>query len=116
MPQKHTLNTSIIQHAWLDDRLIADRKRGLALYINSLIGDYKFREHSALLDFLSPDVIVDPALPQMVAKESLTLTKGIDENNVKAIAASYYPAWSTDTVPPNKIDFSKFDLLFFGKL
>ena len=33
----------------------------------------------------------------------------------KPLAAAYYPDWSSDTFPPSKLDFSKFDILLFGK-
>lgn len=38
--------------------------------------------------------------------------------NTKAsmIAASYYPDWVSSTNPPEGIDFSKFDILYFGQL
>ena len=30
------------------------------------------------------------------------------------IMASYYPSWCVDDRPPESLDFSKFDILFYG--
>ena len=31
------------------------------------------------------------------------------------IAASYYPDWAADQISPENLDYSKFDLIFFGE-
>ncbi|KAF8814370.1 glycoside hydrolase [Phlegmacium glaucopus] len=118
IPPKRTVTTSVIPDAWVDDGLIAERKHGLGLYINSLLGDDEFRRSAALFEFLSLGVMANPvagrACPGNISKESLPITQIIDEDNNKPIAASYYPAWTADVVPPKKIDFSKFDIMFFA--
>ena len=32
------------------------------------------------------------------------------------IAAAYYPSWSASTTPPERLDFNKFDILFYGRI
>jgi chitinase len=56
--------------------------------------------------------------PVMVSRNMATITNADSEPEAKAvpIAAAYYPTWSASTNPPNTIDFSKFDILFFGEI
>ena len=35
--------------------------------------------------------------------------------NSTAVFASYYQDWAVDVVPPENLDYSRFDILFFGE-
>lgn len=53
--------------------------------------------------------------PQMTFTTSVLTSMTTGGQRPTPIAAAYYPAWSTDSNPPEKLDFSKFDILFYGK-
>lgn len=121
-PPKRTVTTSLVPSAWVDDELINERKAGLQMYLSNLLHDLKFRAHVELVRFLAPsagfkDAEASGASPVMVSKGALASRRALhDEDIRKPIAASYYPAWASGTVAPSDIDFSKFDVIFFGKL
>lgn len=57
---------------------------------------------------------LEDALPSTLSKkaaESLLLAPAASS----AVAAAYYPDWAAGTLPPENIDFSKFDLIYFGE-
>lgn len=45
-------------------------------------------------------------------EECDTLTK--KSSSSSGMAGSYYPDWNGDNFPPEKVDYSRFDLLYFG--
>ncbi|KAF8970627.1 glycoside hydrolase superfamily [Flammula alnicola] len=110
LPPKRVVATTLAPSAWIDDDLIKERKIGLQMYLTDLIHDLERRRHP---EFLTP---VSGSLPDMVSKTTLASKAAAfkDDNNIKFVAASYYPSWSSDTLAPNTIDFSKFDILFFA--
>ena len=120
-PPKRTFTTSFLPSAWARDELIDERKSGLTMYINNLLRDPKYGDHSALTNFLSSDtdntkeVKLEDMLPSTM---SLTRAFGTSEKvtGSSLIAAAYYPDWSAGTNPPEKLDFAKFDILYFGEL
>lgn len=121
LPPKRTVTTSLVPSAWVDDELIKERKAGLQMYLTNLLHDLKFRTHLELVRFLAPsagfkDAEATGASPVMVSKGALVSRHALhDEDIRKPIAASYYPAWASSTVAPSDINFSKFDVIFFGK-
>lgn len=123
------MTTTFLPSAWVDDELIAERKIGLAQYIFDLLSDPKYKDKTALSDFLSSpdlqrDMKFDPedALPSTFARKeamaiAATLGGGADTSAAAAasfLAGGYYPDWAVGTNPPEKLDFSKFDLIYFG--
>lgn len=128
LPPKRLLVTTFVPSAWVDDSLITERKAGLAKYLNALLSSPDFAGSSVLAKFLTPDFTKQPAkfnpedaLPSTLSrKAALDLIANVqDANEVEAtatvVAAAYYPDWSAGSHPPEKIDFSKFDILFFGE-
>lgn len=127
LPPKRLLTTTFIPSAWIDNALIAERKDGLAKYLNALLSSPDYAGSSTLADFITPNSSKDSgklspedALPSTLSrKAAMNLLAHVETtDDVKAlatpIAAAYYPDWSTGTNPPEGIDFSKFDILFFG--
>lgn len=125
LPPKHTLATSFIPLAWVDNQLIEERKRGLQLYLTYLIHDDHMRTRPDLLFFLGAGDLVSPGssiwstpvLPQMTSKGSLAsdiISSNEPDTAKKPVAAAYYASWASDSNPPHTIEFSKFDILFFG--
>jgi chitinase len=109
----------------VDDKLIAEREAGLSAYLSSLLGVQAYAEHPAVVEFLTPSPAAakaarfdaEDALPSTLSrKDAAALSEAGDEVNAEAsfVAASYYPYWAVDSNPPENIDFSKFDILFFG--
>jgi chitinase len=103
--------------AWVDDRLIEERKAGLNAYLKAVLRDIRWRTHSALVDFFVPSSIgalgkfnLEDALPSTVSR------KGAEAIMAAAslTAPAYYPDWSVNSNPPESIDYSEFDLLYFG--
>lgn len=127
LPPKRLLTTTFIPSAWIDNALIAERKDGLAKYLNALLSSPDYAGSSILANFITPNsskssakFSPEDALPSTLSRRAaMNLLAHVENaNEVKAlatpIAAAYYPDWSTDTNPPEGIDFSKFDVLFFG--
>ncbi len=129
LPPKRLLATTFVPSAWIDNALIAERKDGLAKYLDDLLVSPDYAGSSVLADFLTPNLSEssakfnpEDALPSTLSRKAALdlLANATVESagDVKAlatpIAAAYYPDWSVDTNPPEKIDFSKFDILFFG--
>ncbi|KAF9033207.1 glycoside hydrolase superfamily [Panaeolus papilionaceus] len=102
-PPKPSFTSSVVPGSWVDDKRIEERKLGLEIYLNNLCCDEKFSSHPVLLVFLGLS-----CLPLMSEKRLE------DGELVKPIAGSYCPSWSKGIVPPNKIDFSKFDVIFYA--
>lgn len=130
LPPKHTLTTSFIPLAWVENELIEERKRGLQLYLAYLIHDTHLRLNPHVLFFLGAhDLVTSISIcvlsslacmsePQKALKGSPapnTIARCNEPDTVKKpVAAAYYASWASDTNPPHTIDFSKFDILFFG--
>lgn len=133
LPPKRVLATTFIPSAWVDDALITERKAGLTSYLSSLIASPKYITSPVLVSFLakapsresSEAVNPEDALPSTMtratalrAQEALaTVEEESGEVEAKAaspIAAAYYPWWSAWTRTPESLDFSKFDIIFYG--
>lgn len=123
LPPKRILVTTFLPSAWLDDALISERKAGLASYIQALTESEDFRTHPQLIEFLESSVFksnsakFDPedAVPSTLSrKAAAALAKQDFSVSATPIAAAYYPDWSFDATPPENLDYSKFDILFFG--
>ena len=55
----------------------------------------------------------------MVSRTTLTAVQTKiepEESRFVPVAAAYYPAWAVTAHPPEKLDFSKFDIIFFGMI
>lgn len=121
-PPKRILATTFLPSAWVDDKLIAERKAGLSMYLNVLFTREDYRESLALSRFFSDsphskpnkDVDLEDALPSTLSRKA-ALEAQVRINATTPVAAAYYPDWSADSVPPESLDYSKFDILFFGK-
>jgi chitinase len=126
LPPKRLLATTFIPSAWVDDELIAERKVGLAEYLFNLLSTPKYKEKSLLYEFFSAQVVerefkfdLEDALPSTLTRgKALKLASaslnGEVSSQVAMIAASYYPDWVSTTVPPEGLDFSKFDIIYFA--
>ena len=123
LPPKRLLTTSFIPSAWIDDALIAERKAGLEEYLSNLLSIPDHENSPILAQFLTPNIVSAnatrfnsvPTTPFHGAAMNVESADGVEAQNTM-IAAAYYPDWSADSNPPEKIDFSKFDILFFGGL
>ncbi|KAK7026409.1 hypothetical protein VNI00_015644 [Paramarasmius palmivorus] len=122
LPPKRILVTTFVPSAWVDDYLITERKTGLAKYLSNIVQIPDYENHPALVDFLKPSsdasrrFHLEDALPSTLSrKAALDIKDKVEAEASNLIAAAYYPDWSVWDVPPESIDFSKFDILFFGK-
>ena len=129
LPPKRILATTFLPSAWVDNALISERKLGLSAYLNGLLSSSPFRNSPALATFLKTsstattgEFSLEDALPSTLTRAAaLNVQKQLaksGEGEVKAaatpIAAAYYPDWSADSIPPESLDYSRFDVLFFG--
>ncbi|KAG6910362.1 hypothetical protein DXG01_011077 [Tephrocybe rancida] len=120
LPPKHIVANAVVPLAWLDDELIAERKVGLTEYLNRLNTVALYQNNEAFLQFLSPfdhncistRGFVDA--PDMVSCTTATLGRVSVVPKTASVAAAYYPAWSAGRNPPEKLQFAKFDILFFA--
>ncbi|KAI0758172.1 glycoside hydrolase family 18 protein [Fomes fomentarius] len=126
LPPKRILATTFVPSAWADDTLIAERKAGLSAYLTGLLESPQFRNHQSLTDFLAPSLSTlssrefnpEDAIPSTLSRNTaLNLAADLHGDvfaKATPIAAAYYPDWAADSNPPNKLDFSKFDILYFA--
>ena len=59
----------------------------------------------------------EDALPSMLTPRAAALgaqTTSIAANST-TVFASYYQDWAVDVVPPENLDYSRFDILFLGE-
>ncbi|KAF8181050.1 glycoside hydrolase family 18 protein [Pholiota molesta] len=119
-PSKRSVASSLVPAAWVDDALITERKVGLEMYLTDLIHDLVLSKRREFLQFLAPPkaeggIECTGPGPQMVSRGAVaSKTVRAPDGATKYIAASYYPSWSSDALPPHTIDYSKFDVLFFA--
>ncbi|KAF9523268.1 glycoside hydrolase family 18 protein [Crepidotus variabilis] len=113
LPAKRSLAIAVVPYAWVNNNLIEERKKGLQAYLLLLLHESRYCEHLALRRFFTPEVFQEhlPSYPKEFTTEDV---KKLEEEKGKPIAASYYPSWALWTYPPERIDFSKFDVLFFA--
>jgi len=117
LPPKRILTTTFIPSAWVDDKLIAERKSGLHSYLQGVLDNSNFCDNQALAEFLAPGqqspegFNLEDAVPSTLSKEE---AKRLAAATTNLIAASYYPDWSVGSTPPESIDYSQFDLIYFG--
>ncbi|KAI0089280.1 glycoside hydrolase family 18 protein [Irpex rosettiformis] len=121
LPPKRILVTYFIPSAWADDSLIAERKAGLTTYLNGLLKSLQFKDNTALSAFLSRSsgstktLNPEDALPSTLSrKAALEVQAQLAAAAASPIAAAYYPDWSADSWPPENLDYSKFDIIFFA--
>ncbi|GLB44487.1 putative glyco_18 [Lyophyllum shimeji] len=123
LPPKRVLANVIVPFTWVDDDLIAERTIGLEAYLNNLNATPEFYNNDAFLQFLSSpsfDASTLPAYvanaPVMVSRSVVTIDHALEEPETRPgpIAAAYYPTWAVWSNPPNKLNFAKFDMLFFA--
>ncbi|KAL0952638.1 hypothetical protein HGRIS_006884 [Hohenbuehelia grisea] len=123
LPPKRFLVTTFVPSAWIDDTLIAERKAGLTSWLSDLLASPEHKDSPALSEFLTaaPDATprqfsLEDVLPSTLSRKTGARVAAGGEigTTATAIAAAYYPDWSADSNPPEKIDFSKFDILFFA--
>ncbi|CDO77188.1 Glycoside Hydrolase Family 18 protein [Trametes cinnabarina] len=123
LPPKRILATTFVPSAWLDDTLITERKAGLSAYLAGLLQSPQFRVHKSLIEFLTPsDAPVasrrgfnpEDALPSTLSRKAALEVQSKLSAEATPIYAAYYPDWSSDQIPPNSLDFSKFDILLFA--
>ncbi|KAF8178643.1 glycoside hydrolase family 18 protein [Mycena galopus ATCC 62051] len=120
LPPKRILVTTFIPSAWVDDTLITERKDGLKTYLNTLLTIPRYKDDKTLKEFLAPALLASPrqfdledALPSTLSrKKAQGLGAAVAATTL--IAAAYYPDWSVDTIPPESLDYSKFDILNFA--
>jgi chitinase len=121
LPPKRLLVTTFIPSAWVDDALIKERKKGLADYLTDVLSSPKYKDQAVLFEFLTAPSSkydqkfdLEDALPSTLTRtKALTLGSDVNASTVP-ISGTYYPDWAGSTVPPESIDYSKFDLIYFG--
>ncbi|KDR78221.1 hypothetical protein GALMADRAFT_138343 [Galerina marginata CBS 339.88] len=125
LPPKRLLTTTFIPSAWVDDELIAERKAGLTKYLSDLVSTPKYQGKPVFVEFFSGQSVeraikfdLEDALPSTLTRtKALKLASALNgEVNTQAsmIAGAYYPGWSASSVPPEGLDFSKFDIIWFA--
>ncbi|KAJ7668686.1 glycoside hydrolase family 18 protein [Mycena polygramma] len=120
LPPKRLLVTTFIPSAWADDTLIAERKAGLEQYLVKLLEIPEYGQNDAVQDFLALSEIPAPSTKfELEDAVPSTLSRKTAEELISAtatfVAAAYYPSWSaTGSFAPEKLDYSKFDILFFA--
>ncbi|KXN90766.1 Chitinase A1 [Leucoagaricus sp. SymC.cos] len=126
LPAKRAI-TNLVPSAWVNDELIAERKEGLTFYLHSLLQSAEIQDHPILVQFLTPGSFAPFGTPQIerdvpiVRMESKSLSEP-DQDNAQVvnsmtptpIAGAYYPSWAAETLPPEKVAFSKYDIIFFA--
>ncbi|KAL0959763.1 hypothetical protein HGRIS_011453 [Hohenbuehelia grisea] len=124
LPPKRQLHSALVPLAWIDDALLSERKDGLNQYLDNLISDPNFRRNPLVSDFFAPGDLASTgeAKPAIMMADTThadstrevtdVLAKAADPS--KPLAAAYYPSWSFHNNLPTKLDYSKFDILFFA--
>ena len=122
LPPKRMLTTSFLPSAWIDDSLITERKIGLSVYLKDLINSFEYRDSPVLAQFLATSSTIykekidtEDVLPSSFSTNQASQGESIT-SAASPIAAAYYPDWSADSRPPESLDYSLFDILFFGKI
>jgi chitinase len=118
LPPKRLLATTFIPSAWIDDTLISERRAGLTKYLNDVLQSPEYKGNPVLVAFLSQSTPtsafdLEDALPSTLSRKAALDLKARSAD-VTPIAAAYYENWATSPSVEN-IDFSKFDIIFFGK-
>ncbi|KAG7443202.1 glycoside hydrolase family 18 protein [Guyanagaster necrorhizus] len=119
LPPKNSVFNALVPSAWANDELITESKDRLLAYLNSLLRSSLYQSSSKLLAFLNLNYITDvqgfddEITPSMICKANLTIKAPVSSLS-SLVAAAYYPDWSSWSNPPSKMDFSKFDILFFA--
>ncbi|KAF9529877.1 glycoside hydrolase superfamily [Crepidotus variabilis] len=124
LPPKRILATTFFPSAWADDTLISERKDGLTAYLQAVLSDHKYRSSQAVTEFLAGTTPtgkfdLEDALPSTLSrKAALSLATAVKSGDVEAaatpVSGAYYPDWSVGNRPPEGIDFSKFDVIWFA--
>jgi chitinase len=140
LPAKHTL-TNLVPSGWINDELISERKEGLTQYLISLLHLAEIQDHPILVQFLAPGpfapfgtpqirrdvpavrmkskslacVAVKPVQSRVMIRREPDLDGGQLAGSEAPIAGAYYPSWAVVSLPPEKIAFSKYDIIFFGE-
>lgn len=91
--------------------------------MNKLLADSKYDASPLLNKFLTSPTYQDPVeisledfLPSTLTKEkALEVEKQLVPEVSTPVAAAYYPEWAVDSNPPEGLDYSKFDVIFFGE-
>jgi len=108
-PPKRILVTSFFPSAWADDTLIAERKAGLAAYLQKVLMRPGFEGNQVLKGFLSsntqstesqskfdPEDAIPSTLSRKAALELLKASEGEVHTEASPISAAYYPGmWSS---------------------
>ena len=138
LPAKRTL-TNLVPSAWVNDDLIMERKEGLILYLHSLLQSAELQDHPILIQFLMPGPFAPFGTPQIrhdaltvpmesrsmasishVQSRFLSIKSESDHDEAEAagsvtpVAGTYYPSWAGSSLPPEKLAFAKYDIIFFG--
>ncbi|KAJ7876199.1 glycoside hydrolase family 18 protein [Mycena olivaceomarginata] len=110
LPPKRLLVTTFIPSAWVDDALIAERTIGLELYLTKLLEVPHYRESGAVKEFLS--LSTPTSLPEFELEDAVPSTFSRKTAETLSTAAATFPGRTA--FPPEKLDYSKFDILFFA--
>lgn len=96
-----------------------------------MVSSPEYKDHPYLLQFLASEDTrsttpqkfdAEDAVPSTLSRKTALglnseagdeVDRGIHVN-ATPIAAAYYPDWSAGNFPPENLDYSKFDILFFG--
>ncbi|KAF9558512.1 glycoside hydrolase family 18 protein [Agrocybe pediades] len=123
-PPKRVFLTLFFPSAWVDDQLVAERKAGLAKWLSAVLWAPEYQNVPLLQQFLSRDAIVpftseidvEDVLPSTLSRKAISSFFSIRQTQKKPsmISAAYYPEWCVGDHSPEDLDFTKFDLLFFG--
>ncbi len=96
----------------------------MANYLTDILSTPDYKDQAIVFEFLSTQSSerdqkfdLEDALPSTLTR-TRALALAADVNGLTTastmIMGAYYPDWATTAVPPESIDFTKFDLLYFG--
>ncbi|KAJ2919639.1 hypothetical protein MD484_g832, partial [Candolleomyces efflorescens] len=127
-PPRRALMVSLLPHGWIDDTLLDERKAGLNEFLCLILNTEKTRVHSLVsaffktpfascfaLESLGEGLTQLALLARPAARSTLSVDKKENAGGAKtSIVASYYPSWAASTLPPESVDWNKFDIVFFA--
>ena len=115
LPAKYIFANALVPYAFLDDDLLAERKAGLQAYLNALLSDCLYRDQPLLLAFLgSGGSEKVPYAGDEPGEGGGGDNDDDGDEKRRPLIASYYPSWAAHDLPPSRIPFYKFDVLFYG--
>lgn len=116
-PPRRALVNSLVPFAWISDSLLEERKAGLNEVLCILLNTQKTQNHPYLYKFFRYSISSFAMESMGEGFVQMRSTRPLLRNVAKSspILGTYYPSWVADILPPGKVDWSRFDIVFFGE-